>query len=225
MRQLFGRTRALVSSSSLLIASLALLASTACGPMRPASSPADATPSRANATLSQPLPLLGTAATFAVLGGETVTNTGPSSLGGDLGVSPGLAITGFPPGSVTGATHQGDAVALQAQSDVTAAYTDLAGRKCDNNLTGADLGGRTLTQGVYCFSSSAQLTGRLILDAENDPNALFIFQIGSTLTTGSNASVVIVRGGGECRVFWQVGSSATLGTDTVFTGNILALTP
>jgi hypothetical protein len=168
--------------------------------------------------------LLGTAKTFAVLGGETVTNTGPSALGGDLGVSPGSAITGFPPGSATGGTHQADAVALQAQSDASAAYTDLAGRKCDANLTGVDLGGLTLKQGVYCLSSSAQLTGTLILDAENDPAALFIFQIGSTLTTASNASVVMVRSGGECRVFWQVGSSATLGTGTAFTGNIVALT-
>lgn len=217
MRQPQDRALALVHSSSVLVASLFLLASTACGPVRQA-------PSQAGSTLSQALPLLGTAKTFAVLGGETVTNTGPSSLGGDLGVSPGSAITGFPPGSVTGATHKGDAVALQAQSDVTAAYVDLAGRSCDANLTGVDLGGLTLKQGVYCLSSSAQLTGRLILDAENDPNALFIFQIGSALTTASNASVVIVRGGGECRVFWQVGSSATLGTGTVFTGNILALT-
>jgi ice-binding like protein/stigma-specific protein Stig1 len=168
--------------------------------------------------------LLGTAKNFAVLGGSTVTNTGPSSLGGDLGVSPGAAITGFPPGNVTGETHKADAVALQAQSDVTAAYVDLAGRKCDVVLTGTDLGGLKLKKGVYCFASSAQLTGTLTLDAENDPDAVFIFQIGSALTTASNSSVVIVQGAGECRVFWQIGSSATLGTDTAFTGNILALT-
>jgi len=208
-------------STSVFVALLFLLASAACGPKGQMSSQPP-TPSRS--TLNQALPLLGTAGAFAVLGGATVTNTGPSSLGGDLGVSPGSAITGFPPGSVTGATHMADAVALQAQSDVTAAYTELAGRQCDVNLTGVDLGGLTLKQGVYCLSSSAQLTGRLILDAEDDPNALFIFQIGSALTTASNSSVVIVRSGGECRVFWQVGSSATLGTDTTFTGNILALT-
>jgi hypothetical protein len=217
MRQPFGRVLALVPRSSVLVVSLSLLASAACGPARSASP-------RSGSTLSQALPLLGTANSFAVLGGAAVTNTGPSSLDGDLGVSPGSAITGFPPGSATGVTHLTDAVALQAQSDVTAAYTDLAGRKCDVNMTGVDLGGRTLKQGVYCLSSSAQLTGRLILDAENDPNAVFIFQIGSTLTTASSSSVVMVQGGGECRVFWQVGSSATLGTDTAFTGNILALT-
>lgn len=220
MRESRGGALSFVVRSSVLVASLFLLASTACRPGRQPSQPP--TPSRS--ALIQALPLLGTAGAFAVLGGETVTNTGPSSLGGDLGVSPGSAITGFPPGSVTGATHKGDAVALQAQSDVTAAYTELAGRKCNANLTGVDLGGLTLKQGVYCLSSSAQLTGTLILDAENDPAALFIFQIGSTLTTASNASVVMVRSGGECRVFWQVGSSATLGTGTTFTGNILALT-
>jgi hypothetical protein len=168
--------------------------------------------------------LLGTAKTFAVLGGSTVTNTGPSTLGGDLGVNPGTAITGFPPGKFTGARHAGDAVALQAQSDVTAAYVDLAGRKCDVTLTGSDLGGKTLKQGVYCFAAEAQLTGRLILDAEGNSDALFIFQIVSKLTTASNSSVAIINGAGQCNVFWQVGSSATLGTRTDFTGNILALT-
>ena len=91
-------------------------------------------------------------------------------------------------------------------------------------LTGVDLGGHTLKQGVYCFASSAQLTGRLVLDAENNPDALFIFQIGSKLTTASNSSVAIINGAGQCNVFWQVGSSATLGTNSVFKGNILALT-
>ena len=218
MRQPIGRLLAGFSCSSIVFASLALLALTACGRGIHAAS------LHSDSTLSQSIPSLGTAKTFAVLGGQTVTNTGASTLAGDLGVSPGSAITGFPPGIVTGATHTRDAVALQAQNDVTAAYIDLAGRKCDTDLTGLDLGGRTLKHGVYCLSSDAQLTGRLILDAENDPNALFIFQIGSKLTTASNSSVVMVRGGAECRVFWQVGSSATLGTDSVFTGNILALT-
>jgi hypothetical protein len=168
--------------------------------------------------------LLNAAGSFAVLGGSTVTNTGPSSLGGDLGVSPGSAITGFPPGNVTGAPHIADAVALKAQNDVILAYNDLAGRPCDKDLTGMDLGGMTLKQGVYCYKSAAQLTGRLILDAEDNPAAVFIFKIGSTLTTASNSSVVIMNGGGQCNVFWQIGSSATLGTRTDFTGNILALT-
>jgi hypothetical protein len=176
---------------------------------------------------AQTAPSLGTAASFAVLGGQTVTNTGPTTLFGDLGVSPGTAITGFPPGIVTGgATHAADAVALQAQSDVTIAYDALAGQACPpaNDKTGQDLGGQTLVAGVYCFSSSAQLTGPLTLDAQGNAAAVFIFQIGSTLTTASNSSVSVINGGTGCNVFWQVGSSATIGTTTQFVGNILALT-
>ena len=168
---------------------------------------------------------LHTAQSFAVLGGQTVTNTGPSTLVGDLGVSPGTAVTGFPPGSVTGgAMHKADAVALQAQSDVTTAYNDLAGRACGTSLTGQDLGGLTLVSGVYCFTSSAQLTGTLTLDAQGNPDAVFIFQIASTLTTASNSTVQVINGGQNCNVYWQVGSSATIGTTTTFVGNILALT-
>jgi len=171
-------------------------------------------------------PALGTAGTFAVLAGTTVTNTGPTTLIGDLGVSPGTAATGFPPGLVTGMIHTGtDAVAVQAQKDAAAAYTTAAGQPCDVTLTGQDLGGKTLTPGVYCFASSAQLTGQLILDGQGNPSSVFIFQIGSTLTTASNASVVLINGAQPCssNIFWQVGSSATLGTRTSFTGNILAL--
>jgi len=173
----------------------------------------------------QAAPSLGTAQSFAVLGGSTVTNTGATTIVGSLGVDPGLAITGFPPGVVTGGTvHAGDATALQAQADVTTAYNVLAGDACNSSLTGQDLGGLTLTQGVYCFASSAQLTGTLTLDAQGNAGAVFIFQIGSTLTTASNAAVMMINGGQSCNVFWQVGSSATLGTGTVFTGNILAET-
>ena len=175
--------------------------------------------------LLQTAPTLGTASSFAVLGGQTVTNTGPTVVNADLGVSPGSAVTGFPPGIVVGGSiHAADALAAQAQADNTAAYNNLAGQSCDTDLTGQDLGGMTLTSGVYCFSSSAQLTGALTLDAQGDPNAVFIFQIGSTLTTASNSSVLLINGGSPCNVFWQVGSSATLGTYTTFVGNILALT-
>jgi type VI secretion system secreted protein VgrG len=177
-----------------------------------------------DAALAATAPSLGTAATFAVLGGSTVTNTGSTAITGDLGVWPGLAITGFPPGTVTGTTHAGDAVALQAQSDVTTAYNDLAGQPCNTNLTGQDLGGMTLTPGAYCFSTSAQLTGTLTLNAQGSATAVFVFQIGSTLTTASNSSVLLINSGQSCNVFWQVGSSATLGTGTAFAGNILALT-
>lgn len=175
-------------------------------------------------------PILGTAASFAVLGGSTVTNTGSSVITGDLGVSPGTAITGFPPGSVTPpyTIHAADAVALQAQSDVTSAYNFLAGLGPIQNLTGQNLGGLTLTPGVYHFASSAQLTGTLTLNALGNPDALFVFQIGSTLTTASKSSVVEINGGQSlvpgCEVYWQVGSSATIGTDTAFEGSILANT-
>lgn len=165
---------------------------------------------------------LGTAGAFGVLGGSTVTNTGPTVINGNLGVSPGNAITGFPPGQVNGTTHPGDATAAQAQSDLTVAFNDAAGRACDVNLTGQDLGGKTLTPGAHCYSAAAQLTGTVTLNAQGNENAVFIFQIGSTLTTASASSVNLINGAQACNVFWQVGSSATLGTSTSFKGNILA---
>jgi len=169
-------------------------------------------------------PTLGTSSSFAVLGGSTVTNTGTSTVNGDLGVSPGTAVTGFPPGIVTGGTiHSADAVADQAQVDLTAAYDALAGQACDTNLTDQDLGGMTLTPGVYCFDTSAQLTGVLTLDALGDPYSVFVFQIGSTLTTASDSSVSVINSATVCNVFWQIGSSATLSTGTTFVGSILAL--
>jgi len=175
--------------------------------------------------LAASAPPLGSAESFAVLGGSTVTNTGPTTISGDLGVSPGTAVTGFPPGIVTGGgIHAADAVALQAQSDVTTAYNNLAGQACGDNLTGQDLGGQTLTPDVYCFDDSAQLTGALTLDFGGDSNAVFVFRIGSPLTTASNSSVSMINSPDACNVFWQVGSSATLGTDTDFVGSILALT-
>lgn len=173
--------------------------------------------------------LLGTAGDFAVLAGSTVTNTGPSVIdGGHVGVSPGSAVTGFPPGIVVPpyTIHATDAVALQAQDDLTTAYNQAAALPVTQDLTGQDLGGLTLFPGVYFFSSSAQLTGTLTLDNLGDPDAEFVFQIASTLTTASNSSVVTINGGDEagCAVFWQIGSSATLGTGTDFQGHILALT-
>ncbi len=155
-----------------------------------------------------------------------MTNTGSTIINGDLGVWPGLAITGFPPGIVVppGAAHAGDAVAQQAQSDLTVVYNTLADQPCHTNLTGLDLGGLTLTSGIYCFNSSAQLTGQLTLDLQGDADAIFIFQIGSTLTTAPGSSIIFVNGASSCNVFWQVGSSATLDTSTRFAGNIVALT-
>lgn len=167
--------------------------------------------------------MLGTANSFGVLGGSTVTNTGPSVITENLGVSPSSSVTGFPPGIVTGTIFTANAVAAQAQADNANAYNFLAGLSGGVNLTGQDLGGLILTPGVYSFDSSAQLTGTLTLNNLGDPNALFVFQIGSTLTTASNSSVVTTIGDIP-NVFFQVGSSATLGTDTQFEGNILALT-
>ena len=173
---------------------------------------------------AQIAPSLGSAQSFAVLAGSTVTSTGASVITGNLGVSPGSAVTGFPPGLIaSGAIHGADAAARAAQDAVTAAYDSLVGQACTQDLTGQDLGGRTLTAGVYCFSSSAQLTGTLALDGRGDANAVFIFKMGSTLTTASASSVVLTNGGSAGNVFWQVGSSATLGTTTSFAGNILAL--
>jgi hypothetical protein len=169
-------------------------------------------------------PSLGRAASFAVLGGSTVTNTGATSITGDLGVSsPGVSVTGFPPGTMArGAQHVGDAAANQAQADAQSAYAVLAGKPCGTALTGQDLGGKTLAPGVYCFTSSAQLTGKLVLDGKGQRNAVWVFQIASTLTTATNAAVVMDKQGRAGNVFWQVGSAATLGTGTAFSGNILA---
>lgn len=172
---------------------------------------------------------LGTDKPFAVLGATAVTCTGASTVTGDLGISPSNAssITGYPvpPCIVTGTIHAADGVALTAQNDLVTAYNTLAGQACTAILTGQDLGSvGVLVPGVYCFSSSAQLTGALVLDAQGNPNAAFIFKIGSTLTTASASSVSVINGGSACGVSWQVGSSATLGTTTNLLGNIVALT-
>ena len=177
-----------------------------------------------HSALAQTAPVgLGTAGSFAVLAGTTVTNTGPSTISGDLGVSPGSAVVGFPPGTVSnGVIHAADAVALQAQADVTTAYNDAAGRATPATVR-ADLGGQTLVAGVYT-GGALGLTGALTLDAQGDPNAVFVFQAASTLITASTSSVNLINGANPCNVYWQVGSSATLGTNSVFVGTVLALT-
>jgi hypothetical protein len=168
---------------------------------------------------------LGAAASYAVLAGTTVTNAGDSVISGNLGVSPGSAVTGFPPGQViNGSTHVADAQSLDAQSDLTVAYIDAAARPMTHDITGQDLGGMTLTPGVYEASSTMALTGTVTLDAQGDPAAVFIFKAGSSLITASGSRVQVINDASACNVFWKVGSSATLGTSTDFIGTILALT-
>ncbi len=167
---------------------------------------------------------LATVSPFVVLGGTSVTNSGPSVLNGNLGVSPGTSLTGFGlPAVVNGATHENDEVAAQAQSDLTTAYNVAAEQPIAADLSGTDLGNRMLNPGAYRYSSSALLTGPLTLNAQGDPSAVFVFEIGSALTTESGSSVNLINGASPCNVYWQVGSSAELGTTTKFVGNLMAL--
>src|SRR5439155_1637549 len=167
---------------------------------------------------------LGAATTFAVLAGSTVTSTGATTVNGDLGLSPGTTVTGFLPGIVNGTIHAGDPAAAQAQLALTTAYNDAAGRTDGAITVAGNLGGQTLTPGLYKSTSSLEISsGDLTLDAQGDANAVFIFQMASTLTTTSARQVILSGGAKAANVFWQVGSSATLGTGSVFKGNILAL--
>lgn len=166
-------------------------------------------------------PGLGTAGNFAVLAGTTVTNTGPTWITGQLGVSPGAAVTGFPPGT-SGVQHKADAVALTAKTNLTAAYTNAAAQPCPggNNFTGVNLGGKTLVPGVYCQTTAPSLVGTLTLNG----SGIYIFQIGSTLITGTGARIHLIGGAQPCQIFWVVGSSATIAVSSTFVGNIMALT-
>jgi hypothetical protein len=166
---------------------------------------------------------LGTAANFSVLGAATVTNTGPTTITGDLGLSPGTSVTGFPPGQVTGTVYTADAAALQAQNDLATAYNDAGAQPATATIP-TELGGTTVTPGVYNSAAGTfGITGTLTLDAQGNPAAVFIFQAASTLITASASNVVLVNGATAANVFWVVGSSATLGTYSTFTGNIMAL--
>jgi hypothetical protein len=167
---------------------------------------------------------LGTAAPFAVLAGTpAVTNSGPTTITGDVGIHPAVAVTGFPPGTVNGTIHMADAVALQAKTDLVTAYNDAAGRPVTD--THGSLGGLTLVAGVYNAGGVVlDLTGTLRLDGQNDPNSVWIFQATSSLITASSSSVKLINGASPCNVFWQVTSSATLGSGSTFVGTIMALT-
>lgn len=169
---------------------------------------------------------LGTANSFAVLAGAGVTNTGPSVINGDLGTSPTPAVTGFggaPNGTVNGAIHQADALAGQAQADLTTAYDNAAGQGPVNTLA-TELGGQTLTPGVYNSESGTfGITGALTLNGQGNPDAVFIFKTATTLISAPESQVLMINAAQPCNLFWQVGSSATLGADSAFVGNILAL--
>jgi len=173
---------------------------------------------------SQAPVVLGAAGNFAVLAGSTVTNTGASQVTGDLGVSPGTAVTGFPPGTVNGTIHAGDPAAAQAIADLTTAIGDAAGRTVGPVSVAGNIGGQTLTPGLYASTSSLAISsGDLTLDAQGNANAVFIFQIASSLTTTSGRQVILAGGAQSSNIFWQVGSSATIGTNSVFKGTIMAL--
>jgi Ice-binding-like len=181
-----------------------------------------------NAISGQAVPL-GTAFTFAVLAGSTVTSSGPTIVTGDLGVSPGTAITGITgiapggPGTVVGGSiHSGDPAAAQAQLDLTTAYNNAAGR-ANPGAVPADIGGMTIPAGVHNAPVSLAITGNVTLDGGGNPNSVFIFQIPTTLTTSTGSSVTLIGLANACNVFWQVGSSATINGNSVFNGTVLAL--
>ncbi len=171
----------------------------------------------------QTSPVLGDASDFVILAGSTISSTGATALTGDLGVSPGTAVTGFPPGTLTGTSHMGDATSASAMADLTTAYDNLAGRSVSPVVVAGNLGGLTLPPGLYKSTSSLEISsGDLTLDAMGNPDAIFIFQIASTLTTSSGRDVILAGDAKATNVYWQVGSSATLGTTSSFQGNILA---
>jgi hypothetical protein len=177
-------------------------------------------------TIIQPTVSLGpSASVLAILAGTAVTSTGESVINGDLGLSPGTSVGGFPPAILNGTLHINDAIANQDVIDLTAAYNDAAGRVSDEIVTlSGNLGGLTLTPGLYKSTSSLAISsGDLTFDARGNSNAVFIIQIASTLTTTSGRQVILSGGALAANIFWQVGSSATFGTTSVFKGNVLAM--
>jgi hypothetical protein len=175
-----------------------------------------------SAQAQSPVPL-GAANPFAILAGTAVSNSGATAVNGDLGVSPGSSVSGFPPGVVNGTIHAGDASAAQAQLDLAAAYANAAGQPVSATIPAA-LGGTTLPPGVYDSDTGAfNIAGTLTLDGQGDGNAIFIFRTGTTLGAGAGSQINLIKSAQSCNVFWQVGSSATIGPGSVFGGNVLAL--
>lgn len=175
-------------------------------------------------TVHSTVPLAG-AASLAILAGSSITNTGATNVTGDIGLSPGTSVGGFPPGILVGTLHINDAIATQAKLDLTAAYNDAAGRTATDIVTLAgNIGGLTLTPGLYKSTSSLSLSsGDLTFDARGDANAVFIIQIASSLTVTAGRRVILTNGALASNIFWQVGSSATFGTTCVFKGTIMAM--
>ena len=225
----YGSTTATFAPSTTLAANSAHTATITTGARDLAGNPLQndfvwgLTTSTSQSACSQAPVALGSADGFAVLAGSTVANTGPTTVTGDLGVSPGTAVTGFPPGTVVGAIHPADPTAAGGIADLTIAYNDAAGRTlCPVSVAG-NLGGQTLTPGLYKSTSSLEISsGDLTLDAQGNSSAVFIFQLASTLTTTAGRQVILIGGAKASNVFWQVGSSATLGANSVFVGTIMA---
>jgi hypothetical protein len=161
---------------------------------------------------------------MAILAGTTVTSTGASTIGGNIGIYPGSALVGFPPGIVNGEKFAGVVESQIAQGELLSLYNYLNGVPCGTVMTGVDLGGKTLVPGVYCFATGAQITGNLYLDSANSSNPIWIFQMGTTLVTAGNSQVLFTKVSKPCGVFWKVGSSATIGATSSFAGNIVAYT-
>lgn len=176
-------------------------------------------------TTSQAMVPMAGASSLAILAGSAVTSTGATVITGDLGLSPGTSVGGFPPGILNGTLHINDAIATQAKLDLTAAYNDAAGRTATDIVTlSGNIGGLTLTPGLYKSTSSLAISsGDLTFDAKGNANAVFIIQIASTLTTTSGRKVILSGGALASNIFWQVGSSATFGTTSVFKGTVMAM--
>ncbi|MBN2840504.1 MAG: DUF3494 domain-containing protein [Coriobacteriia bacterium] len=173
---------------------------------------------------AEPTVQLGATEDFAILAGTTITNTGDSEILGDVGVSPGSALTGFDTVTLDGETHSNDALAIEAQTDWVTAYNDAVARPVTTILASPELGGLTLTPGVYSSGGALALTGELFLDGLGDPESVFILRSDSGLTIGAGSVVTLLNGARFCRVFWPVAGSATIGADATFVGHILATT-